>query len=109
MPLNDYWKYEIQDRVAEITVQHKEIEWLLAFQAELSCVFKMSAAEYLREFDQVIQMDGRTRSVMTLQELRLSGNHNVKLVDMSPDTEKRILSLILKHLSSHQHPILRLI
>ena len=39
----DYWQHEIVDRVNEITLLNKDIDWLRAFQTRLKPVFQMDA------------------------------------------------------------------
>ena len=44
-----------------------------------------------------------------MQELRLSGNSYRNMVEITPDTEQRLLQLITDHLQCAQHPINRLV
>ena len=46
---------------------------------------------------------------MTVHELQLSGNSDKDIVEMTPDTQQRLLLLITGHLQDNQHPISRLI
>lgn len=47
----------------------------------------MDARAYQKEFGSVLGQDGRARSVLTVQELQLSGNTDRNMVEMTPDTE----------------------